>query len=99
MRAWGVNSDFARATDREDELNMIALNVTSSVLLAKRVVGDMVERRQGRVLVTSSIAGNMPATFMAAYGASKALPTSFSEALGNELKDTGVSVTALAARD
>jgi short-subunit dehydrogenase len=68
---------------------MIALNVTSSVLLAKRVVGKMVERRQGRVLVTSSIAGNMPATFMA----------SFSEALGNELKDTGVSVTALAARD
>jgi short-subunit dehydrogenase len=74
---------------------MIALNVTSSVHLAKRVVGDMVKRGQGRVLFTSSIAGAMPAPFLAVYGASKAFLLSFSEALRNELKDTGVSVTAL----
>jgi uncharacterized protein len=43
----------------------------------------------------SSIAGTMPAPFLAVYGASKAFLLSFSEALRNELKDTGISVTAL----
>jgi len=91
----GVNGDFARDTRLEEELNLIALNVTSSVHLAKRVVADMVDRRQGRILFTSSIAGTMPAPFMAVYGASKAFLLSFSEALRNELKDSGVTVTAL----
>jgi short-subunit dehydrogenase len=91
----GVIGDFARETELEEELNMIALNVTSSVHLAKRVAGDMVHRKQGRILFTSSIAGTMPAPFLAVYGATKALLLSFSEALSNELKDTGVTVTAL----
>ena len=56
----GVSGDFARDTKLEDELNLIGLNVTSSVHLAKRVVHDMVNRRQGRILFTSSIAGTMP---------------------------------------
>lgn len=91
----GVGGDFARTTALEDELNLIALNVTSSVHLAKRVVRQMVTRKQGRILFTASIAGTMPAPFEAVYGASKAFLLSFSEALRNELKDTGVTVTAL----
>lgn len=91
----GVGGDFARHTSLEDELNLIALNVTSSVHLTKRVVKDMVARHQGRILITSSIAGTMPAPFEAVYGASKAFLLSFSEALRNELKDSGVTVTAL----
>jgi uncharacterized protein len=91
----GVSGDFARDTRLEDELNLIALNVTSSVHLAKCVLRRMVERKQGRLLFTSSIAGTMPAPFEAVYGASKAFLLSFSEALRNELKDTGVTVTAL----
>ncbi len=91
----GVGGDFARQTELEDELNLIALNVTSSVHLAKLIVRDMVARKQGRVLFTASIAGTMPAPFEAVYGASKAFLLSFSEALRNELKDTGVTVTAL----
>jgi short-subunit dehydrogenase len=91
----GVGGDFARTTALEDELNLIALNVTSSVHLAKRVVREMVARKQGRILFTASIAGTMPAPFEAVYGASKAFLLSFSEALRNELKDTGVTVTAL----
>ena len=51
--------------------------------------------RQRANLFTSSIAALMPAPFEAVYGASKAFVLSFSEALRNELKDTGVSVTAL----
>ncbi|MBW4505980.1 MAG: SDR family NAD(P)-dependent oxidoreductase [Scytonematopsis contorta HA4267-MV1] len=91
----GVGGDFARETKLEDELNLINLNVVSSVHLAKRVVKDMVERGKGRILFTSSIAAIMPGTFEAVYAASKAFIQSFSEALRNELKDTGVTVTAL----
>lgn len=91
----GVGGDFTRETDLQDELNMINLNVVSSVHLAKRVLKDMVARNQGRVLFTSSIAALMPGSFEAVYAATKAFLLSFSEALRNELKDTGVTVTAL----
>ncbi|MDV2993226.1 MAG: Ribitol 2-dehydrogenase [Chroococcidiopsis sp. SAG 2025] len=91
----GVGGDFARETDLQDELNLINLNVVSSVHLAKRVVKDMVNRGKGRILFTSSIAALMPGSFEAVYAASKAFIQSFSEGLRNELKDTGVTVTAL----
>jgi len=90
-----VGGDFARETDLKDELNLINLNVVSTVHLAKRVVKDMVERGNGRILFTSSIAALMPGPFEAVYAASKAFVHSFSEAIRNELKDTGVTVTAL----
>lgn len=91
----GVGGDFARDTDLKDELNLINLNVVSTVHLAKRVVRDMVERRKGRILFPSSIAALMPGPFETVYAASKAFVHSFSEGLRNELKDTGVTVTAL----
>ena len=91
----GVGGDFARETDLRAEFNLINLNVTSSVHLAKRVLQDMVERKQGRILFTSSIAAAAPGPFEAVYAASKAFLFSFSEALRNELKDSGVTVTAL----
>jgi short-subunit dehydrogenase len=91
----GVSGDFTRDTDLEAELNLVMLNVVSPVHLAKRVAADMVKSGHGRVLFTSSIAGAMPAPFLAVYGASKAFLTSFGQAIRNELKDTGVSVTVL----
>lgn len=91
----GVGGDFARETDLKDELNLINLNVVSTVHLAKRVVKDMVSRGEGRILFTSSIISQMPSPFQAVYAASKAFVHSFSEAIRNELKDTGVTVTAL----
>ena len=90
----GVGGEFTK-TDLQEELNLINLNVVSSVHLAKRVVKDMVERGKGRILFTSSIAALMPGPFEAVYAASKAFLQSFSEGLRNELKDTGVTVTAL----
>lgn len=90
----GVSGAFLD-TDLSDELNVLQLNVVSTVHLAKRVLPAMVERGSGRVLFTASIAATMPAPFEAVYGASKAFVLSFSEALRNELKDTGVTVTAL----
>ncbi|GGS71268.1 oxidoreductase [Planobispora rosea] len=91
----GVSGDFARDTDLNAELKLLKLNVVSAVHLAKRVLPGMVERGQGRVLFTSSIAGTMPGPFHAVYAASKAFLYSFSEAIREELKDTGVTVTAL----
>ncbi|MEH2144276.1 SDR family NAD(P)-dependent oxidoreductase [Nostoc sp.] len=91
----GVGGEFARETDLKEELNLINLNVVSSVHLAKRVVKDMVDRGKGRILFTSSIAALMPGPFETVYAASKAFVHSFSEGLRSELKDTGVTVTAL----
>lgn len=90
----GVGGDFVE-TKLEDELNLINLNVTSAVHLAKRVARDMVKRGEGKILFTSSIAAILPAPFEAVYGASKAFLLSFSEALRNELADAGITVTAL----
>ncbi len=91
----GVGGDFTRETDLQQELKLIQLNVTSTVHLAKLVLPQMVSRGEGRVLFTSSIAGTMPTPLEAVYGASKAFVLSFSQSLRHELKDTGVTVTAL----
>ena len=91
----GAGGDFARETDLAKELRLIDLNVRSTVHLAKRVVKDMLARGEGRLLFTSSIASTMPGTFNAVYNASKAFVQSFAQAIRNELKDTGITVTAL----
>lgn len=91
----GVHGDFARETSLEEELNLIALNVTSVVHLCKLVLRDMVARDSGRVLITSSIAALQPGAKSAVYNASKAFLLLFAEAVREELKDTGITVTAL----
>ena len=90
----GFGGPFAE-TALEDDLRLVDLNVRSAVHLAKLVTQDMVGRRAGRVLFTSSIAATQPGPFQATYNASKSFLLSFSEALREELKDTGVTVTAL----
>ncbi|HZA15706.1 MAG TPA: SDR family NAD(P)-dependent oxidoreductase [Pseudonocardiaceae bacterium] len=82
-------------TDLADELRIIDLNVRSTVHLAKRLLQEMVARNDGRMLITSSIASTMPGSFQAVYNASKSFLQSFAEALGNELKDTKVTITSL----
>jgi len=79
----------------DDEIEIIDLNITSTVRLAKLVLRDMAARDEGRVLVTSSIAATMPGSFQAVYNASKSFLQSFTEALQNELKDTGITITSL----
>lgn len=90
----GVSGEFTE-TSLEDELNLIDLNVVSAVHLAKRIARQMEEQGHGRILFTSSIAGVMPAPYLAVYGASKAFLYSFSEALREELKDSNITVTSL----
>jgi len=81
--------------DIDDEIEIIDLNITSTVRLAKLVLRDMAARDEGRVLITSSIASTMPGSFQAVYNASKSFLQSFAEALQSELKDTGVTITSL----
>ncbi|MDB5327049.1 MAG: Short-chain dehydrogenase/reductase [Phycisphaerales bacterium] len=91
----GVGLGGSFIDDRlEDQLHLVQLDVVSTVHLAKRVVPDMVTRGSGRVLITASIAAITPTPFETVYGPSKAFVKSFAESLHNELKDTGVTVTA-----
>ncbi len=78
-----------------DEVALIAVNVTAPVHFAKRLLPAMLERGEGRLLFTSSVAATMPGPYYATYAASKAFVQSFAEAVRHELKDTGVTVTAL----
>ena len=86
---------FFVETDLQSELEMIQLNVTTLTHLTKLFLKEMVERRSGKILNVASTAAFQPGPLMAVYYASKAYVLSFSEALSNELKGTGVSVTAL----
>jgi uncharacterized protein len=91
----GAYGEFATDTSLEDELDLIALNVTSVVHLAKLGIKDMLGRGHGRILLTGSIAGTSPGPLQAVYHASKAFVNSFGEALHQELKDKGIVVTVL----
>ena len=90
----GVNGPFVE-TKLEDHLRLINLNVTGAVHLAHLVLPGMAARGQGGVLFTSSIAAEIPAPYLSTYAASKAFVYSFAQGLRGELKDTGVTVTAL----
>ncbi|MFI5855237.1 SDR family NAD(P)-dependent oxidoreductase [Streptomyces parvulus] len=81
--------------DLADELEVVDLNVRSTVHLAKLVLRDMAARDEGRVLVTSSVASTMPGSYQAVYNASKSFLQSFTQALRNEFEDTGITLTSL----
>ena len=75
--------------------HVIDTNITGTLLLIQQVARDMAARGDGRILITGSIAGHIAGSFQAVYNGSKAFIDSFSDALGNELKDSGVTVTCL----
>src|SRR5262249_33038575 len=77
------------------ELEMIQLNVIALTQLTKLFVRPMVERRSGHIVNLASTAAFQPGPLMAVYYATKAYVLSFSEALADELRDSGVTVTAL----
>lgn len=83
----------------EDILHVINTNVTGTVHLIHHMVKQMMSgasrQQPARVLVTGSIAGFQPGSFQAVYNGTKAFIDSFSFALRNELKDTGITVTCL----
>jgi len=98
---WLVNnagaSNFGRLEEAEveGERALVRLNCESVVGLTTRVLPDLVRAGRGIVLQVASSAGLQPTPGWAVYGATKAFVISFSEALYEELRHSGVSVTAL----
>jgi short-subunit dehydrogenase len=90
---FGVFGDFAGA-DWKALQDMMQVNMTSLVELTHRFLPGMIERGWGRVLNVASTAAFQPGPLMNIYYASKAFVLHFSEALGEELRGTGVAVTA-----
>jgi len=81
--------------ERERELEMLRVNCEAVVDLCARYVPPMVERGRGAVLNVASTAAFQPLPGQSTYAASKALVLSFTEALREELRRSGVTVTAL----
>lgn len=83
------------AADLAHELAIVQVDVTTLVELTGLVLPGMVRRRTGRILNVASTAAFQPGPLMATYYASKAFVVSFSEALAEELRGSGVTVTCL----
>jgi len=91
---YGVSGPFAE-TDLENELEMILVNVSALTALTKLFLRPMLARNGGHIVNVASTAAFLPGPLMAVYYATKAYVLSFSEAIADELRDTGVKVTAL----
>jgi uncharacterized protein len=81
--------------DFDEIQHVIDTNITGTIYLIHSIGRAMRSQGSGRILITGSIAGFMPGTFQAVYNGTKAFVDSFSFALRNELRDSGVTVTCL----
>ncbi len=86
---------FFKDIDWTKEQQMINLNILALTYLTKLFMKDMISAGEGKILNLASTAAFQPGPLMAVYFATKAYVLSFSEAIANELKGTGVTVTAL----
>jgi uncharacterized protein len=82
-------------TDVSKELEIINLNVCSAVILTKHFIKKMIERKSGKVLNLASVASKAPGPWHSVYHGTKAFVLSFTQAIRQEVKDHGVTVTAL----
>ncbi len=91
---FGNYGPFAQ-TDWAVESRMLQLHVLTLTHLTKLFLPGMLQRGKGRIMNVASVAAFQPSPFMAIYFASKAYVLHFSEAIANEVKGTGVTVTVL----
>jgi uncharacterized protein len=89
---FGAFGEFARMSE-EDILGQINLNITALTELTRLFLPPMLARNSGRIMNVASTAGFQPGPLMAVYYATKAYVISFSEAIANELRKSGVTVT------
>jgi uncharacterized protein len=82
-------------TDIQRDLEIIRLNIIGYLVLTKLFLKDMVARNTGKILQVASIGGKLPGPMQSVYHATKAFIVSHTDALVNELKDTGVTITSL----
>ena len=91
---FGSYGAFAES-DHQTELDMIQVNITALTSLTRLALSGMLGRKRGRIMNVASTAGFQPGPLMAVYYATKAYVIMFSEAIANELKGSGVTVTCL----
>jgi short-subunit dehydrogenase len=91
---FGLYGPFAKS-DSKTSLAMVEVNIAALTALTRLALPGMIERKHGRIMNVASTAGFQPGPLMAVYYATKAYVIMFSEAIANELKDSGVSVTCL----
>jgi hypothetical protein len=89
---FGAFGEFAQAPESEI-LGQIDLNIRALTELTRLFLPAMVKRRSGRIMNVASTAAFQPGPLMAVYYATKAYVLSFSEAIANELRHSGVTVT------
>jgi hypothetical protein len=89
---YGVYGDFAQMPEPEI-LGQLDLNIRALTELTRLFLPLMLARRSGRIMNVASTAGFQPGPLMAVYYATKAYVISFSEAIANELRNSGVTVT------
>jgi len=89
---FGIHGEFA-STDIEQNIGLVNVQVTAALRLTMAVLPGMVAQRRGRILNVASVYSFSPVPFQSVYGACKAFLLSFSSAIHNELKGTGVTVT------
>jgi len=82
-------------TDIRRELDIINLNISSLVVLTKLFLRDMMTRNYGKIMNLSSVASKAPGPWQSVYHGTKAFVQSFTEAIRSEVKDSGVTITAL----
>jgi len=92
-KGWQVDVLVNDALDRE--LDIIHLNICATVILTKHFVKQMAARGEGKILNLGSVAGKLPGPWQAVYHATKAFVLSFTTAVREEMKDSGVTFTAL----
>ncbi len=91
---FGASGLFSEVEVRR-QLDMIQVNVVALTELTRLFLKDMLTRRTGKVLNVASTAGFQPGPLMAVYYATKAYVLSFSEALAEEVRGSGVAVSVL----
>ena len=77
------------------ELSIIQLNISSLVVLTKLFLQDMIKKGKGRILNLSSVASKAPGPLNSVYHGTKAFVQSFTQAIATEVKDQGITITAL----
>lgn len=91
---FGLLGQFSKL-DVDRQVNMVQLNVSVLTELTHYVLQEMLQRNSGKILNVASLAAFQPGPLMAVYYATKAYVLSFSEALVEELRGTGITVTTL----
>ena len=91
---FGSYGAFAES-DPKTSLNMVEVNIAALTALTRLALPGMIQRKRGKIMNVASTAGFQPGPLMAVYYATKAYVIMFSEAIANELKGSGVTVTCL----